>query len=92
MRHEKVSEKVGYHLYVQDRHETESTSSSGFKRKRKLFVRQGGLFNSAGEAQRYGQKHYEGRKIHVEGVRVNIKPLELPRRRDEGETKVGTHR
>lgn len=88
-------EKVGYHLYVQDRHETEVKRNSGSKEMRKLFQRVGGLFDSVYEAQSFvrNNKHLEGRKIHIEGVRINTERLELPRRNDEStEKKSGTHR
>jgi hypothetical protein len=93
MRRTKTREKVGYHLYIQDRHESEIKRESGHTEKRKFFERHGGLFASVQEARSYADSpQFSGRKIHIEGVRVNIVPLELPKRREEAETNTGTHR
>lgn len=91
-KHEKTRERVGYHLYVQDRNESVTKRKSGKEETRKLFTRVGGLFRTKQEARTFAKKHFADRKIHIEGVRINIVPLQPIRRKEEATTNIGTHR
>lgn len=68
--------KVGYHLKVlktlKDKSGTEYQA----------WVREGGLFDFAGEAQNYAKQKFPSLKAHIEGVRINLEPLGYASGRD----------